>query len=606
MITKRKFAIMTVMMFVLFFMFQFSQVMKEAGNEYDRNEFASDATEDSSGRWTANPTAAGEDGGRYVVLVGDATGDVGNTAAQWCEYTKRRLVVRSSVAECPSDVRERAELVLLEANHVTGDEELGRLIEMAEGGMSLVFCNLPDQTDIAASEAWRKLLGIKEVKASQVVLSGVNLFSGFLLGGQGIYEAKDEEEMEERQDLELYVPWYQTGDGCKTYMVGLLGDPSVKNENLPALIWRAGIGDGKVFCISGTFMSDCTGIGMLDAIVAELNPYTIYPVVNAQCLSVANFPGFADENRVDMELLYSRRQLAVIRDILWPGLCSMIEKSGAHLTCYLAPQSDYEDEAMPQAEQLIFYLKEMREKGAEAGLSLDYAVAADGLTEKLMKDEAFFRLSGSSYRYGAAYLPPDYSGGTTPFRTFSLLRNILTVSAEYKKEYPVITYLTKEITRQSITSTGISHTYADDIRMKSLQTALGYSNIALDMSRVTWPDEEDDRWEVLAEKFSSNINTYWRAFEMFDQTSASESDRRIRTFLGMDYEYGRTGDDIWVRVQKGDGDAWFILRTHGEKIVSVDGGDFERIETDAYLIRIPGGEATIHCERTDALYYRYP
>lgn len=64
--------------------------------------------------------------------------------------------------------------------------------------------------------------------------------------------------------------------------------------------------------------------------------------------------------------------MAVYRDILWPGLCSAIEKRGAHLTCYLAPQFHYKDNNFPQVGQLVFYLRQMREKGAEAGLTMEY------------------------------------------------------------------------------------------------------------------------------------------------------------------------------------------------------------------------------------------
>ncbi len=42
MLTSQKFLGMTVMMLVLFFIVQFPQIMKEAGNEYDVNEYAVD------------------------------------------------------------------------------------------------------------------------------------------------------------------------------------------------------------------------------------------------------------------------------------------------------------------------------------------------------------------------------------------------------------------------------------------------------------------------------------------------------------------------------------------------------------------------------------
>lgn len=614
MISNQRFMTMTITMLVLLFMFQFPQIMKEDGNNYDVNEYAVDASQnaykgfDTLGSARVETDGAETDGievGKYTVFIGNAGGNIGKTVEQWCTYTKRQLVVRPSLSQCPDYIEQNAELILLEGDEVTEAGDIDALIRMAEEGMSLVFCCLPDASVIDSSEQWQKLLGIEKVVEKSVEIEGVNLFAGFLLGGQEIYVPKDEEERRERQDLDLLVPWYLTRNGCKTYMVGMLEDTSVENEELPALIWRTGVGEGKVFAVNGSFMSDCTGIGILDAFIAELEPYYLYPVVNAQNLSVANFPGLSSENAEAMGKLYSRNQLAVYRDILWPGLCATIDKSGAHITCFVAPQSDYEDAEMPQEEQLIFYLKEMKEKGAEAGISLDY-VSAGGFVEKLEEDESFFESVDSNYRYGAVYLPDDYSWGLFGLKRYSMLRRIQTAVRGFSVDWPVVSYGTRDITLQSRTSTGISHTYSDDLRMKSLQTALGYSNIVLDMNRVTWPEQEGDRWEILSEKFSSNINTYWRAFWMFTKTSISESDSRIRTFLGLNYESSRDEDKIHVTIQNRVGPAWFILRTHGEEIVSVEGGDFETIETDAYLIRADEDCLDIQCRKTDRLHYYLP
>lgn len=605
MISKQRFVTMTITMLVLLFIFQFPQVMKEYGNNYDLNEYAVDATQNAYRGFTTLSETGGVEIGRYTVFIGRARGDIGKTVDEWCTYTKRHLVVRPKLSECPDHIEEAAELILLEGDQVTEADDLERLTRMAEQGIPLVFCNLPEPSVIASSEQWRQLLGIEQVVQERVELTGVNLFSGFLLGGQEIYVPEDEEERRERQDLELLVPWYLTNNSCKTYMVGMLDDPDVENEELPALIWRSAIGDGKVFAINNSLMSDCTGIGILDAVMAELEPYYLYPVVNAQNLSVANFPGLSSENGVRMGRLYSRDQLAVYRDILWPGLCATIDKSGAHITCFIAPQSDYGDAQLPEEEQLVFYLREMREKGAEAGISLDY-VSADGFVEKLEEDEAFFESVGNRYRYGAVYLPDDYSWGLFGLKRYSMLRKIQTAVRGFSKDWPVVSYGTRDITLQSRTSTGISHTYSDDLRMKSLQTALGYSNIVLDMNRVAWPEEEDDRWEILAEKFSSNTNTYWRAFGMFAKTSISESDSRIRTFLGLDYECSRDGDEIHATVRNREGQAWFILRTHGEEIDSVEGGEFEKIETDAYLVRADEDSLKIRCKKTNRLRYYLP
>lgn len=59
----------------------------------------------------------------------------------------------------------------------------------------------------------------------------MHLFSGFFLGGEQIYEAQNKED-EKRQDLDHNIPWYVTGAGTKTYLVGTLTD-EVFDQTVP-------------------------------------------------------------------------------------------------------------------------------------------------------------------------------------------------------------------------------------------------------------------------------------------------------------------------------------------------------------------------------------
>lgn len=600
MVTKRRFLIMTVMMFVLLFMFQFSQVMKENGNEYDENQYVSATELSADDTWEMPEEGTNET--EYVILIGKRESAIGKNIAWWCTYTKRSLVVYNSLSDCPDSKLRGAQLVLLVSAYIDYDQDVKNLISLAKEGVSQMFCDLPYASVIEENQELKVLLGIEEVRARQVELDGMNLFSGFLLGGQAIYRAESEEEKKERQDLDLFVPWYLTGSGCKTYMVGMLSDQEVKNEQLPALIWRASIGEGKVFAVNGDYMSDCTGIGLLDAVMTELKSYEIYPVINAQNLAVANFPGLAAENTEKMKQLYSRDQIAVFRDILWPGLCSMIERNKLKMTCYLSPQFDYTDKNEPQEEQLIFYLKQMKEKGAEAALTTEY-VKGNSLQDKVSRDNKFFDKTGSSYHYNAVYIPSRQILEVEELANTERYGKMQTIVSNDLEKDPVVSYKTNSMTLQSATSTGISHTYSEDLRMKSLQTALGYSNVVWDLNQISWPEKAEERWEILFEKFSSNINTYWKQFDMFDKTTVSESDRRIRNFLALDFKEEREGDTIHLQVEKNQDEVWFILRTHGEEIVSVTGGQYENIEEDAYLICTSEEKLAIKMKQKGSLYY---
>lgn len=595
MVSKRRFFILIMMMFVLLFMFQFTQVVKENGNTYDTNQYLQ--------KKENIKTSEVQLRGKTVLFIGEKEGNYGKVAAQWCEYTKRRLVTFGSLSECPQETAKQSEIILIQKEAVTTEADLDQVLSYTSQGISFVFCNLPDVQTIAMSSRWRKVLGIRQIRQEDVELTGVNLFDGFLLGGQAIYQPADEKEKEERQDLPDHMPWYLLEPGCKTYMVGMLADESVKNEQLPAILWRATVGEAKVFAVNGDYMEDCTGIGFLDAMMTELHRYEIYPVVNAQNMSLANFSGFASENKDQMKKLYSRESLAVFRDIIWPGICANQEQSGAKLTCFFSPQMDYDDDNLPDPQQLIFYLKELREKSAEAAISLDNFGIVDP-AEKCKKDALFIKQAGSRYPYGAAYVTKAQKEAYETVLSQSVFSSVTTLVGDFLED-SVVAKEGGAMTLQSITSNGISHTYREDIRMKSLQTSLAYSNIVFDLKQILWPQQKDDRWEVLYEKFASNTNTYWKAFDSFEKTTVSEADRKIRNFLAMDYRDSCEEDTIRLNISGADdgGTTWFILRTHGEEPEAVEGASVVNIEDDAYLIAANQPEVTLKLKNKNELYY---
>ena len=99
--------------------------------------------------------------------------------------------------------------------------------------------------------------------------------------------------------------------------------------------------------------------------------------------------------------------------------------------------------------------------------------------------------------------------------------------------------------------------------------------------------------------------TYWKPYSAFDKTTLSESDVRGRRFLNLDYSEERQGDVICVSVKNFEEEAYFILRTHGEKITAVENGTFTQLEEDAYLIGANEEKLMITLEKEHSLEYYY-
>lgn len=606
MVSRRKFFSIAIMMFVLLFMFQFSMVLRDRQNTYDVNSNLAPKQNDGKNVWKneeLDPASVGTTDRRYVLFVGDSSSDMAEAVSRWCTYAKWDISKCSSMEKFKENDKNLPGMLILESEKYALDDNLKKIEELEQKGVIIVFGCLEDPKNIEKNQELQDFLGIYKIVSKKTELTGAKLFEGLLLGGEVIYETPEDKDERDRQDLQLNVPWYQVGSGTKTYMVGLLDQSkqkeTVENEELPTLIWRNGIRNGSIFCVVGDYMKDSTALGLLDGMVAEASSYYIYPVVNAQNLSMINFPVFADENNEQMMELYSQSITGMARDIMWPSLISIVEKGGLKMSCFMQPQTNYEDGIEPTSKNLVFYLKQMKEQNAEAGLSLQYK-NAESLRDKLNQDAEFFRKADSSYKYGAAYTEEKDLDTVKALMNTELMKNVSTLVCEYTEDEPVISYCTDSVTLQSVTSDGMNYTYSDDIRMRSIQSSLGYTNVMLNMQKIFWPERKKDRWQIMQKRFSSNLLTYWKKFTGFDSTTLSESNTRTRTFLKLDFSETRTDDEIILKTSESG--SWFILRTHGEEIEEIEGGTQKKLEDNVYLIQAQDTTVKIQV-KTAGLHY---
>ena len=403
MVSRRNYLTIAMMFVILLFMFQFTGVMKEQLSEYESNEYADDTTTSfqRSDAFLAERTSADA---CEVIYVGEAGGAEESVVKTWCSYRKRTFFCSSSLALLDSLQDDALQVLVVDGSKVTSEEEVAVLRREAQMGVTVIFATLPQSSVIREYRDLRGLLGIRAVIADEIPLAGMHLFSGFLLGGEEIYEVTELGE-EERQDMNPSVPWYTTGAGTKTYMVGTLSDETIeqtvdneiraqyagmedeaaKNSLLPAIFWRNSVDTAKIFCVNGDYLADISAVGILDAMMGETYDYDIYPVINAQNLVIADLPAFVSENEEEMQKRYSQSAQAVYQEIVWPSLTSIASRTGAKMTCMMTPQFTYTDEEEPDGENVTYYLKRLKEEHAEAGLSAD-SMEGIPLSEKIKQD----------------------------------------------------------------------------------------------------------------------------------------------------------------------------------------------------------------------------
>lgn len=617
MVSRRNYLTIAMMFVILLFMFQFTGVMKEQLSEYESNEYADDTTTSfqRSDAFLAEQTS---DDACEVIYVGEAGGAEESVVKTWCSYRKRTFFCSSSLALLDSLQDDALQVLVVDGSKVTSEEEVAVLRREAQMGVTVIFATLPQSSVIREYRDLRELLGIRAVIADEIPLAGMHLFSGFLLGGEEIYEVTEPGE-EERQDMNPSVPWYTTGAGTKTYMVGTLSDETIeqtvdneiraqyagmeeeaaKNSLLPAILWRNSVDTAKIFCVNGDYLADISGVGILDAMMGETYDYDIYPVINAQNLVIADLPAFVSENEEEMQKRYSQSAQAVYQEIVWPSLTSIASRTGAKMTCMMTPQFTYTDEEEPDGENVTYYLKRLKEEHAEAGLSAD-SMEGIPLSEKIKQDQTFWQTYAPSYRFLSLYADGVKSIGEKS----ALPAEIRTVALGSGASGQAVGYLNENVTLQPSTSSGIRHTFLDDFKVKCMETALGYSNITLDLYSVTYPEGDEDSWEKMSKKIAANLGTYWKAYEAFDATTLTESDVRIRRFLALDYKQQRAGNVITLSLEHREDAAWFLLRLHGEKVTEVAGGSFEEIEDGVYLILAEEDEVSVEVQTGEEWQYQ--
>jgi len=608
MVSRRNFFAITIVMGIIFFLFQFSNIAKERWNHYEENSYVT-KKEDLQTSRTAYQARQNTEASETIVYVGrNSCNACAEVAANWADYMKKGITTYTSFTRYDQAIAakkiKQPKLMLIESSDINWKDknELQKMQKYVNAGINLVFSQMPDLKLIKENETIRSLLGIYSVEKDQTKVKGIQLYEGLLLGGNTFYEATTKEE-KKNQDFDLEFPWYKLETGTKSYMRGIPRNPKVKSENYPPVIWSKSYAKANVFVINGDFMEDSTGLGILTGILCETNEYTIYPVVNAQNLVLANYPGMAEENDAKMQEVYSQSLRGVFRDIVWPSVSSVYEKNNLGLTCMLAPQFDYKDKNEPKDNDLEYYLKLINEEKGEAGLS-GYQVSDTTIKEKMKADNKYIQKQIPRYQFASFYQGELSEKELADALNESMLKGVRTVVEDSDKDSDVIGYQSRYITKQKSVISGFKHTYRDDFRMKSVESALGYTSVLADMSKVAYPESEEDSWEKLSEKLASYTSSYWKVFEDFDKTTTAETDLRIRRFLALDYTQEKKDDTITLDVNNiGDAASWFILRTHDRKIDKVTGGSYKKIEDDAWLIQADKSHVTIKLKTEENLYY---
>lgn len=609
MLSKRNLIMMLTMITVVLAIFLSSVVLKEYYNDYDVNHMANTELIEKKEQ---SPDPDGE-AKEQVVYFGKEDNGYFGAIKEWAEYRRKAFTVFSSINEADGIINAgdgEKPCLLVDGVLLENDTESSAqmLTEYVKQGVVVIFYRLPSYGTIRGCQVLKNLLGIERLRAETVKLQEIRLYGGFLLGGETHYPFEGVKEPE-LADMQREVPWYDISARTKTYMVGFLSDEEknsldINNEDMPAIIWRSNMSKGSVFAVNGDYMMTAC-FGILDAMLYESQEYSLYPVVNAQNLSVTGFPELTEENEKKLAEAYGMTAEQFCRDVLWPSLVAAAHRSDWKITSFVSVKQSDSGGNKTKPEGLIDYLKYFNEESAEAGATLGRINSFD--IRSSVEDERN-ALKDFNYRFAGGYVRKENKDKLANLLNgngqMDFFGDIRTVVGEYAENERILYWLTDKITYQNATANAYRHSYKDSIRIKSLETALGYSNVQVDIYRILWPKDLKDEWENLADKMAANIDTYWKPFSAFDKTTVSQSDTRVRNFLNGSVKSSKNGNRISVNTEGFTGNAYLLLRTHGERLVSMTGGSFKKVEEDAYLLTLTSDTAKITLKSKIEPYYR--
>lgn len=589
MLSKRVYFTVSSLMMLVLFMFQFSGIIRKKYNNFDENKYAVSEKNDLNNN-NVFTVLTDEDKvvksiSGYIVYIGDINTKTGNTVYEWCNYTKRNLLVYKTVSQYHRYNEKYPDAVLIDSDYVNIDSDIDTFSLLTDYGINLVFCTLPSYSAINGNQRFEQLCGISPHRES-VNASGLKLYSGFLLGGEAWY-TKENDPDGKFQNMKLTMPWYNTSNATKTYMSAVVESEDgskIDNEDQPAVIWRKSHDHAYVFCINGDYIKDISGIGILTAIMSESKDLDIYPVVDSQSVIVNNFPMFSFENDDTVEKYYLRNTSSLLENVIWPDISNLAESTGARFTFMAAPQINYSDNNLVSVREMDYFFRLFSEISSEAGLTTtrDDATSID---EKLTADAGIFSNYLSNYKFTSIIARKDELENVLSSKN-SLIDDVNTIVTD-SQDYggtKLFSYVNDNVINVECPVTSDKYTYSDDFRQRCFQTALAYTNIEFNMTGVCNPDDEKELWNEEIKSKSTALTSYMKNSKMFTKCSISQADKRIREFMAADYSYKQNRSYVSLDITGAQETARFIVRLRTGEVENVSGAVCTKVEKDVYLI----------------------
>ena len=471
---------------------------------------------------------------------------------------------------------------------------------VANGGTAAVLQKIApgDAKEIPAN--YLSCLGIGAV-AGEMNTYGIDLRTDFMLGGKGF-------SFGEGSAYRTNVSQGSLLDDAKVHVTAMTGEPLVIEHP-----W----GKGRFLSYNGVVRDDRTNIGLMAAFLSHCGEDTIYPVVGAKLFFLDDFPSPVPEG--DFEKIYDELHVSTAdfyRRVWWPYILQLQEDYGLKLTGLII--ESYGDQVKgpfhPASgrgapDNLIVYGRELLASGGELGLHgyNHQSLAPEGyhqvnpgyvpwesqkdMEESLRELRRYVTEVYPDYEF-RCYVPPanilSPEGKAAVKKVFPELRiysSIFDSPAEakaYYQDYQRNGDGIYEIPRVSSGHVPKRQSMYEEI---SVLNYIGIFSHAIHPNEILCEESKDLSWADMSGGIRAFLGEMDGRYPWLEGMTDSECMEYLCDYLDMDYRVEREKGFLELHCVGFRKPLRFVLRTQKE-IAFMDGGEFEKIDDHAYLLKV--------------------
>lgn len=569
MIKKIQYIQLTLLILLLFILFQITSIsisFEEFKSSFNNNTNNTVVDVNSSGNSIKNSS------GSILMITGKNNGEA-VYIEQGLYYLRRGYRVNESLLNLSEEDLNNTEVIVLASNTMKDAYDLKTVQTCMKKGINVIMAVLPNEDELG--EDWQSFLGIRSLSGTYNQ-EGINIFTGFFLGGKHEYAKLNIETMN-----------IKVTSTCKTYIAGMADDEDVdviKNEEMPDILWRNVYEGSQIYVVNGSFFDSNNGIGIITSIFAQIYQDFVYPVINAKALLVNNAPYLSLENEEKMQKMYARNSQRFFEDIALPDIIALSMSTGNVPTFFAI--GSFDESTVSENEfntsSLSTVASELKRIGGEIGIS-DYDRQNTQTEEKVIDTIEILKKTLNNYELKSLYLN-NYDKNFSDQLVNSVNNQVdIRTLISFWDDGTAFSYYDKNIVNIPVITEGFSYSDEDLFKLHSTVTALGVIIHGIDMSEIIYPENEDENWSNVFKDLTSSVDTYWADYKNIDSLNISNVSSRVSRYLDITPNITTDEKGIIMSIDGFDEEAYFMFRT--QKVVTgIDNGTITKVEDGAYLI----------------------